>query len=84
MLGFGCPWKGRCRATVDGYHKKTYCNSDKGCKKCPYRPMNDGNKQVQTDYTNNKRSHDNTKFGQILIFLMFGVPLILWLLSKIM
>ncbi len=83
MLGMGCPFKGSCRAHMDGYDQKTYCNHSSRWRKCPHRPINDGNRQVQTDYTNNRRSHDNTKFGQILILLVFGIPLVLWLISKL-
>lgn len=75
MLGFGCPWKGTCRNKADGFTKNNYCNNDAGWRKCPYRPLNDGDRKVQNDYRNAKTTHGQIKFGQILVvaFIIFAV-----------
>lgn len=82
-LGMGCPWKGTCQYKGDSYHKKNYCNSDSGCKACPHRPMNDGNKKVQTNYNNRRSAHSQVSFGWWILIVVFGIPLVLKLLTAL-
>lgn len=84
MIG-SCPWRGSCgfETHADSWHKKKYCNDAIGCKRCPQRPMNSGNKEVQTSYTNRKRSDSNAHLGRVLFILLIGVPLLLKLLSML-
>lgn len=81
MLGMGCPWKGTCQYKSDSFTRKNYCDSDSGCKKCPHRPMNDGNRKAQDDYNYAKGRHGDIKFGQILIVgvIIFAVIYFLFL-----
>lgn len=70
MLGQGCPWKGTCRHRASGYEKKNYCNSDSGCYKCPHRPMNDGNRDVQKNYNYAKGNHNSVNIFWVVIAIV--------------
>ena len=72
-LGRGCYWKGTCEyyaRKANSYHKNNYCNNDFGCDKCPHRPINNGNEQVQRSYQKHASAHGTIKLGQILLGLL--------------
>lgn len=73
MLGATCPWKNRCEkyARADKGWKQVYCDSSKGCERCPERPKNHGNEQF-------RQEADNFQQGQgmgaliVLGLMIFG------------
>lgn len=73
MLGAGCPWKSTCKHKASGYEKKIYCNHDKdGWKRCPQRPANYGNSEIQKadSYRKSRRSAENMGGGMLGLFLL--------------
>ena len=88
-LGNGCVWKKECNYKANGYHLQNYCNDDCGWRKCPHRPANDGNLQIQKDYNTAKsrddaakRRSDDAAMGRMLFILTLLAGIIGWLLKS--
>lgn len=78
MLGKGCPWKSRCSLSRDAFHEKHYCNETSSWERCPERPCNYGDKNIERNYNYHKGSEESAKIGQIIIFIMIIVGVIGW------
>ena len=77
MLGTGCPWRNSC-AAQSGYNRKNYCNTSSGWRKCPHRPMNYGNQEIENRYRYRKSDDTSVKiFWGIVIAVA-----IIWFLTR--
>ncbi len=83
MLGNKCPWYDRCSARKSSGFQGSYCNSDSKSQLCPHRPMNLHDNGVEENYNYAKGSHSNTRFGQVLIFIVLAIIAASFIIPKV-
>jgi hypothetical protein len=80
MIG-RCPWVGDCSHFSDFGFQSKYCNDSVKAQKCPYRPQNLHNKQIQDSYNYAKGNQSSVNWGIALLAVTFGGPVIYYLLK---
>ena len=79
MLGGGCPWQNQCGACNDRFNQKNYCSSISTWKKCPHRPLNYGDREIERNYGYHRASEGNASLGRWIILIVVIIIIVAYL-----